>query len=329
MATTAENAQLDYEGGQNAVAMAALTDSGDQTSFTSAATLWSNRSGFVPVIRPNGVLTGGAVIPAVSTTSDLVDVAALSCNLQGVVTAVSADTDVSCTRPATAVSKVNSITIDNAGAVAVVVGTDGSTTAFSETRAAAGGPPLIPTDSIEIAQVRFTSDTSASVTSAEVFQVVGLHRERADFPQHTVDYGSGSIDFLASLDTIHTGPVAKAVYASYSSPIFAEVALADDFKAPEDTHSVSSNQIYNTTLGSSSSTLGQGSFTAYLQDGVTDTLVGLKNETLWFRFYPDRYNSSYVLAQGKLGISRTFPADDNIAAACTISATTAATDVTA
>jgi hypothetical protein len=329
MATTAENAQLDYEGGQNAVAMAALTDSGDQLSFTSPATLWSGRSGFVPIIRPNGLLTGGASIPAISTTDDLIDVAALSCNLQGVVTAVGADTDVSCTRPSTAVSKVNSITVNAGGAIAVVVGSDGSTTAFSETRAAAGGPPLIPTDSIEIAQVRFTADTSAAVASAEIFQVVGLHRERADFPQYTVDYGSGSIDFLAALDTIHTGVVPKAIFASYSSPIFAEVALADAFTAPEDTHSVTSTQIYNTTLGSSSSTLNQGTFTAYLQDGVTDTLVSLKNQTLWFRFYPNRYNSSYVLAQGKLGISRTFPAGDNIAAACTISATQAATDVTA
>ena len=326
---TAETAQLDYEGGQNAVAMSALTDSGDQIKFTSTVSLWSNRSGFVPVVRPNGLLTGGASTAAVSGTDDLIDVAALSCNLNGVVTAVVADTDVSCTRPATAVSKVNSITIDNSGAVAVVAGTDGSTTAFSETRAAAGGPPLIPVDSIEIAQVRFTSDTAAAVTSAEIFEVVGLHRERADFPQYTVDYGCGCIDFLAALDTIHTGSVAKAVYASYSSPIFAEVALADAFTAPEDTHSVTSTQIYNTTLGSSSSTLGQGSFTAYLQDGVTDTLVTLKNETLWFRFYPNRYNSSYVLAQGKLGISRTFPAGDNISAACTISATNAATDVVA
>ena len=327
MPTTAESAKLEYEGGQNAVAMSALTDSGDQTTFTSTASLWSNRSGFVPVIKPNGLLTGGASIPAISTTNDLIDVAALSCNLQGVVTAVGADTDVSCTRPATAVSKVNSITVNAAGAIAVVVGTDGSTTAFSETRAAAGGPPLIPTDSIEIAQVRFTSDTAAAVTAAEIFEVVGLHRERADFPQSTLDYGSGSLVFLAALDTIHTGPVPKAVFASYSSPIFAEVALADAYVAPEDSHSVSSTQIYNTTLGSSSSTLSQGSFTAYLQDGVTDTIVGLKNETLWFRFYPNRYNSSYVLAQGKLGISRTFPADDNIAASCTISATSAATDV--
>ena len=91
--------------------------------------------------------------------------------------------------------------------------------------------------------------------------------------------------------------------------------------------SVSSTQIYGTTLGSSSSTLGQGSFTAYLQDGVTDGLVGLKNQILWFRFYPDRYKSPYMLTQGKLGISRTFPAGDNLAASCTISASDAATEV--
>jgi len=55
--------------------------------------------------------------------------------------------------------------------------------------------------------------------------------------------------------------------------------------------------------------------------------VTLKNEYLWFRFYPDRYNSAYMLTQGKLGISRTWPAGDNINAACTISATEAAVEV--
>ena len=105
------------------------------------------------------------------------------------------------------------------------------------------------------------------------------------------------------------------------------MSLASDFVPPETSHSVSSTQIYGTTLGSTSSTLGQGSFTAYLSNGIGDGLVGLKNQTLWFRFYPDRYASSYMLTQGKLGIARTFPAGDNIQAACTISATAAATEV--
>ena len=105
-----------------------------------------------------------------------------------------------------------------------------------------------------------------------------------------------------------------------------DVALASDFTPPETTHSVNSTPIYGTTLGSSSSTLGQGAFTAYLKDGVTDALVALKNQILWFKFFPDRYASPYILTQGKLGISRTFPAGDAIQAACTISASEAAAE---
>ena len=86
-------------------------------------------------------------------------------------------------------------------------------------------------------------------------------------------------------------------------------------------------EVYGTTLGATSSTLGQGRFTAYLNNGVADALVTLKNETLWFKFYPDRYASPYILAQGKLGIARTFPAGDAIQAACTISAASAGIEV--
>lgn len=321
---TAENAKLQYEGGQSAAAMAALTDSGDHLTLTSAASLWSRRSGYAPVVRPNGLLTGGAV--STHASDDTISMAALTCNLNGTVTSVSADTD-TITRPSTAVAKVNSITINASGALAIVAGTDGGSTTFSETRGAAGGPPLIPVDSIEIAQVRVTSDTSAPIAASEIFQVVGLHRESAAFPLYTIDYGSGSVVMLDTLPLIHTGPTAKKVFASYATPIFADVALAADFVPPETSNSVSSTQVYGTTLGSTSSTLNQGSFNAYLEDGVTDPLVTLKGETLWFKFYPDRYKSPYILAQGKLGISRTFPAGDNLQAACTISAEAAATEV--
>jgi len=57
---TAENAKLQYEAGQNVVAMAALTDAGDGRNYAGAAALWSRRSGYAPVVRPNGLLTGGA-----------------------------------------------------------------------------------------------------------------------------------------------------------------------------------------------------------------------------------------------------------------------------
>lgn len=321
---SAENAKLEYEAGQNSVAMSALTDSGDQTIFESTATLWSGKSGYAPVVRPNGLLTGGAV--TTHATDNTVTVAALTCNLAGVVRTVSGTTGV-ITRPATNVSKVNSITINSSAAVAVVAGTDGATTAFSETRGAAGGPPLIPVGSIEIAQVRVVTSAAAVVASSEIFSVVGLHVERADFPLFNIKYGTGTVEFLAALPTIHTGTLPKGVYASYASPIFGEVALASDFVPPETSHSVTSTQVYNTTIGSTASSLGQGSFTAYLTNGVSDGLVTLKNEKLWFRFYPDRYASPYILAQGKLGISRTFPAGDNIQAACTVSAEEAAQEV--
>ena len=321
---TAENAKLQYEAGQSSAAMAALTNSGDETTFTSAASLWSGRSGYAPTVRPNGVLTGFAVTTHASNNT--VAVAAGTLNLNGVVTSVGAGTGV-ITRPASAVAKVCSVTINSSGSIAVVAGADGSDGNFSETRAADGGPPLIPVDSVELAQVRVTSDTAAVVGSAEIFQVVGLHLERADFPLYDINYGDGSITFLAALPEIHTGPTPKKTFASYASPIFADVALASDFVPPETSHSVSSTQVYGTTLGSTSSTLGQGSFTAYLQDGVADALVTLKNETLWFKFYPDRYKSPYLLTQGKLGISRTFPAGDAMQASCTISASEAATEV--
>lgn len=325
---TAENAKLEYEAGQTSFPMAALTDSGDHTTFTSAAAPWSKRSGFAPVICPNGIKTGGAVVPAVSAANDKVDVSALTCFLAGVDTSVAASVNtLAITRPATAVSKVCSITVTSAGAFAVVAGTDGSTTAFSETRAAAGGPPLIPTGSIEVAQVRVVSNTAAPITAAQIFQVPGTHRELSNYPVYERDDFEGTITFASELPLIHTGPVAKAVYASYAEPVFAAVSLASDFVPPETSHSVSSTQIYGTTLGSTSRTLNQGSFKAYLEDGVTDPLVQLKNEDLWFRFYPDRYKTPNLMQVGKLGIKRTFPAGADLVADCTISAAEEAVEV--
>ena len=322
--STAENAKLQYEAGQNATAMSALTNSGDETTFTSGASLWSGKSGYAPVVRPNGLLTGGAV--TVHADNDKVTVAALTCNLQGVVTSVAAGTG-TITRPASDKAKVCSITINAAGSIAVVAGTDGAGTTFSETRAATGGPPLIPVDSIEIAQVRVTTSAAGAVAASQIYQVVGSHCERADFPLWTVNYDEGSVTFLDALPEIHTGTVPKKVYASYAEPIFADVALASDFVPPETSHSVTSTQVYGTTLGATSSTLGQGTFTAYLENGVSDALVSLKNQNLWFKFFPDRYATPYLLCQGKLGISRTFPAGDTIQAACTINAASAAVEV--
>lgn len=327
---TAENAALYYEAGQSYQAMTALTDSGDATTFTSGASLWSDKSGYGPTVRPNGLVSGGAV--TVGAGNNNVAVASLTCYLAGTLTTVEADATNAITRATTnTYSIINSITVTSAGALAVVVGTEGA--ALSDTRGAAGGPPWIPTGSIEIAQIRLTDDDDAVITSAEIFSVVGTHTERSDFPVWDEQYESGSVEFVDALSKIHSDDAgsttaAKKVYAEYYSPIFADVGTVTDFVPPETSYSITSTSVYGGAIGASSSALGQGSFTAYLSDGITDNVVTQKGQKLWFKFLPDRLKTPYLLCQGVLGVTRSFPAGDNIQASCTISSSVEAQEVT-
>jgi len=315
-----ENSKLEYETGVTPFLMSALSNSGDNKTFSSQAALFSASQGNGVTVRPNGVLTGGAVTPSAAATNNAIDIATLSCNLAGVITAISAATDTTITRPATNVASVSSITISSAGSIAVIKGTDGASTTFSEARGTSGAPPFIPVGSIEIAQVRVTSSASAAIAATEIFQVVGTHLEKADFPVYTIDNATGSIIFNTALPLIHTASVPKAVYAAYSEPVFVEQSFANDFVATETSHSTSSTQVYGDTVGTTSSSLGQGSFTAILSDGITDGIVSRKNDTLWFRYYQDKYKPAHLLTQGKLGISRTFAASEKAKVSCTISA---------
>lgn len=334
----ASNAKISYESGQNIVSFVALTDQGDHKDFRCADPFWSNKAGYEPDVKPNGLATGGAVSEAVSGTNDMVDVAALTAYLAGVVTSVGANPDLPIARP-TATHVKYSITITAGGALSAVKGTE--STSFSTTRGAAGGPPLILTDSIEIAQVWLSSATPAAITSDEIKQVVGTHCERYDYPtweEMTFNVengclGNAGVIFAAALPLIHSeeSPVLaapKAVYAQYYEPEFADISKSTDFVPPETTYSTSSTQYYGGAIGSKSSSLGQGSFTAFLKDGVSDALIGLKGACLFFKFFQNKLNSTpYIITQGTLGVSRKFPASDQIQAACTISAESAATEV--
>jgi len=226
--------------------------------------------------------------------------------------------------------KINSVTVNNSGAVAVVEGFEGL--ALSTTRGAIGGPPYIPTTSIEIGQVKYDAAAVAAVASTEIYQVVNTHQERWDFPvwdENPINVSSqvagyAGIEFSSALPQIHSDDsgvttAGKLVYAQYYAPSWAEVPKSENFVPPENTHSVSSTQVYGTTIGSNSSSLGQGSFTFYSNDGITDALLKLVDETLMFKFYPDRLKSPYVVCQGKMGITSSYPAGDNISHACTIS----------
>jgi hypothetical protein len=208
----------------------------------------------------------------------------------------------------------------------VAAADDAGATSFSEDRGTVGGPPYIPVGDIEIAQVRLDALAAAVVLASEIFQVINQHQERYDYPVWNEDNlavkaDDAAVTFKEALPAIHTGDLTKKVYAEYYEPSLIEVDLVSDFKAPEKSHSVNSTQVYSDTVATSSSSLGQGGFKALLKDGITDSIATLKDEVLIFKYKPDRNNEPYMLVQGKLGISRTFPVADNIQADCTISAT--------
>lgn len=322
-----------YESGQTSYAFEAMTDSGDQTNFTASFSPMSRVSGYAPTVAPYGLKTGGVITAA--SGNDKVDVAALTvvapgmagADSDGVVT-VSADTDIATYRGITTdTHMITSITVDSSGSIASITGAD--STAFSTTRGVAGGPPYIPVGSVEIGQVRTTSVTAAVVASGEIYQVPGLHLERSDYPTYEVDYANGEITFVDALPAIHTGDVPKKVYIDGATPLFAPVPKASEWVPAEATYSISSTDTYDGPIGSSSSSLGQASFSAVLTDGITDNFVSLKGANIWIEFRPDRdVTVPKQLTQGIFGISRTFPAGGgSVSASCTVTPVEATVDV--
>lgn len=336
---TSENAKLEYEASQNVVGMTALTDQGDQTEFKSAATLWSNASGYAPDIKPNGLATGGAITTPASGSNDVVDIAACTVYLAGVLTSVGASTDESITRPSVSNYQKFSITVNSGGSIAVVDGSEGSS--FSTTRGASGGPPWIPTTSVELGQIWLDSQSAAVITADEIKQIQGDSMERYDYPTwdevrgevNNGILGYAGINFHAALPVSHSDDAGstsypKKVYASYSTPQFAEIVDAYDFVPPALSHSVTSKQVYGRTKGSTSQSINQGTFSAeFPVNGISDGVISHVDKDLWFRFYQDENEAAYILCQGKLGASRQFPAGENVFANFTVSAETAASNV--
>ena len=323
---SAENAIIHFESAQSQRPFEALTDTGDHQTFESAAAPWSGAPGFEPEVRPDGVATGGVITPNGSTNNS-VNVSAMTAYVGGVLRTVTGAAQAIPRGTSGAPRKVSSITVTGAGALAVVAGTPGA--AFTETRGAAGGPPLIPVGSIEVGQVRFDDDDDAPVAAAEIMQVIGLHQERTDYPVWEESFGTGTVTFAEPLEPIHVGGLPKGVHARYATPIFAAIPRASDWTPAETTHSLSSTPIYGGAIGSSSASINQASFTAHLDDGIRDSFLSKKNQRLWFRFRPDRNRTvPHQLTQGVMGISRSFPADGGITASVTVTPQEPTIDVT-
>ncbi|WP_235199973.1 hypothetical protein [Pseudomonas monteilii] len=309
-----DNQLLQYESGQNAFPMSELDNSGDNKTFVSQADQFSGVTGFAPMVMPNGLLTGAEL--GVGTGSNKVKVTAATANLAGTKFTVPA-AELSVVRASSGTHVIASVTVSAAGVYEVVAGASGN--AFSETRGAAGGPALIPVDSIEVGQVRLNTTAAAAVKTSELYAVPGLHREIATSPVYSVDSATGSIAFNADLPLIHVGSKPKKVYASYAEPIFADIDLASDFQPSEESYSLSSTQVYGGTVGSTSKSLNGASFKAYLTDGISDPLIKLRGQKVWFRFFPDRDQLNHILEQGILGCTRKFAAGSKVEADFTIS----------
>lgn len=324
-----------YEAGQTAYPFEAATNAGDATTFGASFSPISNAAGFEPVVAPYGLLTGGAI--TTHATNNTVNIAALTASMAAATGADSSGNvalvagTLVVTRPATNVSKVISITVDATAAFAAVAGTDGGTTAFSETRGAAGGPPLIPVGSIEIGQVRLVTSTAAVVASGQIYTVPGLHVERSDYPVYALDFATGKTTFAAALPAIHTGTLPKRVYIKGATPLFTPIANTSDWVPAESTYSISSTSTYDGPVGSASSSLGQAGFTAIMKDGITDSVLAVKGKEVWFQFRPDRDKSfPKQLTQGIFGVSRTFPAGGgSFSASCTVTPRVESVDVKA
>ena len=304
----------------------------DNIVFGSSASPWSGAAGAEPVVGPYGLLTGGAATP--TATDNQVSVAALTAMMPGA-TGANASTGILSVPTGTLLAsrgattnthRITSLTVDSSGALEAVAGV--AHTEFSETRGADGGPPLIPDGSIEIGQVRLTSTDDAVVTASEIVQIAGLSQERSDYPVYEINYATGEIVFAEALPLIHTGNVAKKVYARFSTPLFAPVPYTSDWTPAESTYSVSSTDTYDGPVGSATSSLGQASFTAQLKDGITENFLSSKGNTVWVEFRPDRDKSlPKQLTQGVLCVSRTFPAGGGFSASCTVTPRVESLDV--
>jgi hypothetical protein len=326
---TAGNALIQYESSVTEYTEA-LTDSGDHTVFNGTPDVYSNNGSLAPVIMPDGIVTGvGILTPHVD--DDKLSYSAFTAYVSGELKTVTAST-VTITRASVSDYVINSIQYDGS-TVSAVKGVEGD--AFVTTRGSAGGPPYIAVGSIEIGQVKTTSQTAAPVETSEIFQSAnGGTQERYDYPNfYTPDaLGQGNaaddadkvnafVEFVKALPASHTGDVVKGVYAVLNEPDFTDIEVSDSWVPASETPSSSSQQVYRRTTATPTKSLGTAGFTIYWSDPTTNPLRKLDGKTLTFKFFPDAdITTEYELTQGVVGFAPTYGATEDMQAAVTIAA---------
>jgi hypothetical protein len=308
---------LYYESGRDLVAFTALTDDGDHINFNHPSIQYlsayeDDDASYDATVRPNGVLSGGVGTP--DGTNNKVDVTAVSCYLKGVWFGTGGDSAAIAATTMTIVRgtattnpyKISSITIATGGVPTVVAGA--GSTAHSEVRDAAGGPPLIPTTSFELFQVRTTVSTAGLITAAEIKAVPGTHRELAVSPSYEIIYaretsnvlGYAGVKFVSALPTIHTGAVCKKVYLKGYSADFAEWVDARNFTPSDTTGSLSSETFYTRSIGAIDESINSGSFEWGVSNPVTDSQLEVIGKMVWLKYKPNKLTAPTIINQGKI-----------------------------
>lgn len=329
---TSSKAKISIETGRTLTSYAEATDGGDHIVFN-LGTAWSGYSDestdYSPSVRPDGMVSGRNVL-SVHATNDTITVAGFTAYSKGVEHTVTATTDTFTRGTGPGKAKIISVVMDSAGSIAVVHGAEGTDATFSDTRDAAGGPPYIPISDVEIGQIRTTVSTAQAVTAAEIFQVVGTHAQRYDYPtweEYNVGKGilavsaaekNSHIKLTSALPAVHTGGTYKGIWIQYYTPVYSELAKTMDFVPCENSPSVTSTQFYNGTIAASSRSLGTGGFTAIMTDNISDALLNEQDKVVTIKMWPDRNKNPYILTQGEIGIARTYPVADQNRAAVTI-----------
>lgn len=167
---------------------------------------WNKKTGYLPVIRVNGVVSGCVV--SGDAVNDNVQLSAGVANVNGVVVAVGADTTVAITRGAASKYAVSAVCVDNAGTVSVVKGTDGDAlnlTGFD----GAGKKPLTAVTLAVLAYVVTFGDAAAVIPNSDIY----LGEDGNAY--NIVDSLRGGVVLSQALELNKTGAVSRAVYASF------------------------------------------------------------------------------------------------------------------
>lgn len=315
-----DNASIEMElGPPTSFAAEKLTNptADNQTYLFTNAPL-SQQAQYPTVIMPQGVKSGLVCTPTanddeVQTTGGVViNAAGAAADLDTGEITVAADSAVALTRATGSNVIINSIVVDGDGNVTAEAGTEGS--GFSGARNVAGGPPFIPINSVEICQVKLTGSTPAMVLDSEISSVPGLTRQTYNEILWETDIYDGTVTFAASLPLIHTGGVAKEVWGRNSTPIFSKLNRVTDYSPAENSYTSNSTAIYEGAVVGQTVSLDQASFVAYLDDGLTDSLLGSRNDKRWIRFKQQKDALAHELTNGTVSITRTFPADAEVQA---------------